>query len=130
MLLKVLISAAVGIAIFGAVPASATAMSVTFSWIGYQACSSISPAFTISDVPMGTARLSFKMLDKDLPTYHHGGGIIAYVGNSEIPAGAFSYTGPCPPPGQQHTYEWTVQALDQNGKAIASESAVGKFPPR
>src|SRR6516165_10225998 len=49
-----------------------------------------------------------------------GGGIIAFTGNSEIPAGAFSYRGPCPPNGQQHVYEWTVQALDGNGRALAS----------
>ena len=53
-----------------------------------------------------------------------------HAGTSKIPAGAFAYKGPCPPPGQQHIYEWTVKALDRNGKAIASATAVGKFPPR
>jgi hypothetical protein len=127
---KVLISVAAGIAILGALPSDASAMSVEVSWIGYQACSSGSPAFTVSGVPMDTARLSFRMVDKDVPTYHHGGGTIVYAGTSKIPAGAFAYKGPCPPPGQQHIYEWTVQALDRNGKAIASATAVGKFPPR
>ena len=130
MLSKVLISTAIGIAISGALPSDAFAMSVKFSWIGYQRCSSRSPAFTISDVPMDTARLSFRMVDKDVPTYHHGGGTIAYAGTSKIPAGAFSYRGPCPPPGQQHIYEWTIQALDRNGKAIASATAIERFPPR
>jgi phosphatidylethanolamine-binding protein (PEBP) family uncharacterized protein len=130
MLSKVLIPAAVAIAIFGVWPSNAIAMSVKFSWIGYQACGSRSPAFTVSNVPMGTARLSFKMVDKDAPTYPHGGGTIAYVGKSDIRAGAFSYKGPCPPAGQQHTYEWTVQALDRNGTTIASANAVEKFPPR
>jgi hypothetical protein len=51
MFSRVLISTAAGIAIFGALPSDAFAMSVKVSWIGYQACSSRSPAFTISDVP-------------------------------------------------------------------------------
>ena len=130
MFSKVAISAAVSISILGALPADALAMSVKFSWIGYQACSSRSPAFAVSDVPMGTARLSFKMVDKDVPTYPHGGGTIAYAGRSEIPAGAFLYKGPCPPPGHQHAYEWTVQAVDRNGKTMASANAFEKFPPR
>ena len=130
MLSKVLISPAVAIAIVGVWPSNAIAMSVRFSWIGYQACSSRSPAFTVSDAPIGTARLSFKMVDKDVQTYPHGGGTIAYVGKSDIRAGAFSYKGPCPPAVQQHTYEWMVQALDRNGKAIASANAAEKFPPR
>jgi len=70
------------------------------------------------------------MVDKVVPTYPHGGGIIAYTGKSEIPAEAFSYKGPCPPKGQQHTYEWTVHALDKNGKVVASTTEVAKFPPQ
>jgi hypothetical protein len=73
--------------------------------------------------------LVFKMVDKDVPTYPHRGGIIAFTGNSEIPAGAFSYRDPCPPKGQQQAYEWTVQALDGKGKALASTTIVEKFPP-
>ncbi len=48
----------------------------------------------------------------------------------KTPAGAFSHKGPCPPPSQQHSYEWTVQALDANGRALAAATAVQKFPPR
>jgi len=129
MFSRAFIVAAAALAMLETLPASALAMSVKFSWIGYQRCSSASPAFTVSDVPPGTARLAFKMVDKNVPTYPHGGGTIAYSG-TEIPAGAFSYQGPCPPSGQQHTYEWTVQALDGNGKMIASTTAAAKFPPR
>jgi hypothetical protein len=124
------IAVAAGLATLAIFPSGALAMSVKFSWVGYQPCSSSSPAFTVSDVPAGTARLAFKMVDKNVPSYPHGGGTIAYDGAREIPTGAFSYKGPCPPSGQQHTYEWTVQALDGNGKAIASTTATAKFPPR
>ena len=129
MLLKVLISAITDVAALGILPSDAFAMSVKFSWKGYRACSTSSPAFIASEVPSGTVRLSFRMVDKDVPTYLHGGGIIAFTGNSEIPAGAFSYKGPCPPSGQ-HNYEWTVQALDGKDKAIASTTIVEKFPPQ
>ena len=70
------------------------------------------------------------MIDQNAPDYPHGGGTVAYRRKGEIPGGAFSYKGPCPPPGQQHVYQWTVQALDQNGKAIGSATAAAPFPPR
>jgi hypothetical protein len=120
----------VAMAALAAVSSHAGAMSLKFSWAGYRACSTRSPAFTVSDVPPETARLAFRMIDREVPTYPHGGGAIAYRGKDEIPAGAFSYKGPCPPSGQQHTYEWTVQALDRNGKAIGTATAAEKFPPR
>ena len=120
----------IAVAVVGVLPSAATAMLLTFSWAGYRACSSRSPAFGVSDVPGETARLAFKMVDKDVPTYPHGGGTVAYRGKGEIPAGAFAYKGPCPPSGQQHNYEWTVQALDRDGKAIGSATAAEPFPPR
>lgn len=104
-------------------------MSLEFSWAGYQACSSRSPAFMLSDVPPATTHLAFMMIDKNVPSYPHGGGIVPYDEAREIPAGAFSYKGPCPPSGQQHTYEWTVRALDQNGKLLGSAIATAIFPP-
>ena len=108
----------------------AFAMSVKFSWKGYRACSTRSPAFNVSEVPRGTVHLAFKMVDKDVPTYPHGGGLVAFTGSSEISAGAFSYKGPCPPNGQHHMYEWTVKALDGTEKVIASTTIAEKFPPQ
>ncbi len=123
-------SATTIIAALGVLSSGASAMSLKFSWAGYQACSQRSPAFTVADVPAGTAKLTFKMTDKNVPTYPHGGGTVAYTGKNEIAAGAFSYKGPCPPAGQQHLYEWMVQATDQSGKVTASVTATEKFPPR
>jgi len=123
------IAAVAGLAALVSLPSASLAMSVKFSWAGYQACSAGSPAFNVSDVPTGTARLAFKMVDKNVPSYPHGGGTIAYDGGREIPAGAFSFKGPCPPSGQQHTYEWTIRALDRGGKILGSASATAKFPP-
>jgi phosphatidylethanolamine-binding protein (PEBP) family uncharacterized protein len=120
----------IAIAALGVLPSDAMAMSVKFSWAGYRACGTRSPAFSLSDVPAETARLAFKMVDRNVPTYPHGGGTIAYGGKDEIPVGAFSYKGPCPPSGQHHTYEWTVQALDRGGKTIGAATAAEEFPPR
>ena len=122
--------ALIAIAVLGALATDAAAMSLKFSWAGYRACSARSPAFSLSDVPAETVRLAFKMMDRDVPSYPHGGGTVAYRGQGEIPSGAFSYMGPCPPSGQQHTYEWAVQALDRDGKAIGSATAAEQFPPR
>jgi phosphatidylethanolamine-binding protein (PEBP) family uncharacterized protein len=130
MLLKNTRIVAAGLATLVAFPSGALAMSVKFSWAGYRACSSSSPSFVVSDVPTGTARLAFKMVDRNVPTYPHGGGTVAYRGAREIPAGAISYKGPCPPAGEQHMYEWTIRALDESGKTIASTTAAAKFPPQ
>ena len=74
----------------GAVCSDATAMSLSFSWTGVARCSSNPPPFTLSDVPPGTSRLAFNMVDLNLPSYPHGGGTIPYQGNSQIAAGSFS----------------------------------------
>ena len=58
------IAAVVGISVIGYFPCGALATSVKFSWAGYQACSSRSPAFVVFDVPTATTRLAFKMIDK------------------------------------------------------------------
>jgi phosphatidylethanolamine-binding protein (PEBP) family uncharacterized protein len=108
----------------------AAAMSLGFSWAGVPRCSSSPPAFTLSDVPAGTSQLAFNMVDLDLPSFRHGGGTISYQGGNQVATGAFSYTGPCPPPGQRHNYRWTVRALDAGGKTLATASAAAPFPPR
>jgi phosphatidylethanolamine-binding protein (PEBP) family uncharacterized protein len=107
----------------------ASAMSLSFSWSGIPACGTRPPAFTLADVPDGAARLAFTMTDLNVPTFRHGGGTVAYQGGDTVAAGAFAYKGPCPP-GGQHTYRWTVQALDAAGKVLATAVAAEKFPPR
>jgi phosphatidylethanolamine-binding protein (PEBP) family uncharacterized protein len=108
----------------------AIAMSLSFSWTGVARCSSSPPAFTLSDVPPGTRRLTFSMVDLNLPSYRHGGGTISYQGGSQIAAASFSYKGPCPPERQRHNYRWTVKALDAGGKTLATANAASPFPSR
>jgi phosphatidylethanolamine-binding protein (PEBP) family uncharacterized protein len=109
---------------------SAVAMSLDFSWTGIARCTSKPPAFSLSDVPEGTRRLAFNMVDLNLPSFPHGGGTIDYQGSDRVAAGSFAYQGPCPPKGQRHNYRWTVKALDAEGKTVATTSAEKPFPPR
>ena len=106
-------------------------MSVEFSWAGTEACSPRSPAFVVRNAPPGTATLDFQMTDLNVPSYRHGGGRVAYggAGSVNIPPGAFTYTGPCPP-GETHNYRWTVTALSAAGAALGTATATQPFPPR
>jgi phosphatidylethanolamine-binding protein (PEBP) family uncharacterized protein len=102
----------------------AFAFSASFAW-----CSG-SPSFTLTDVPQGTARLQFAMTDLNVPSFHHGGGTVAYSGQTAVPCGAFSsgFTGPSPPPGQVHTYQFSIKALGPNGAVLATTTTRRKFP--
>jgi phosphatidylethanolamine-binding protein (PEBP) family uncharacterized protein len=102
----------------------ALAFSASFAW-----CSG-SPSFTLTDVPPGTARLQFAMTDLNVPSFHHGGGTVAYSGQTAVPCGAFSsgFTGPSPPPGQVHTYQFSIKALGPNGAVLATTTTRRKFP--
>jgi phosphatidylethanolamine-binding protein (PEBP) family uncharacterized protein len=103
-------------------------LGVSFTWRGTAACSTIPPAFSITSIPPGAAKLRFAMKDLDVPGFDHGGGTIVYRGTGEIPIGAFAYTGPCPP-GGVHRYQWTVEALDASDRVLATGQATMPFPP-
>lgn len=102
-------------------------LGVDVVWTSADRGATRSPAFTLADVPEGTATLDFRMVDLDAPNYNHGGGTIAYAGSAEIPAGAFTYRGPNPPSGS-HRYRWTVEALDASGATLARGMATESFP--
>src|SRR5271157_3260278 len=63
-------------------------LGVDFSWAETTACSTISPAFTVTNIPRGTKSLVFKLVDHNAPNFVHGGGQIPYSGSGRIPAGA------------------------------------------
>jgi hypothetical protein len=109
-------------------PGSAGAFEASFSWKGVEACSESSPAFQVKGAPVGTTRLRFQMQDRQVPTFPHGGGSVAFNG-ANVPAAAFHYQGPCPPAGAHHTYVWTVESLDASGKVLAKTTTTGVFPP-
>jgi Raf kinase inhibitor-like YbhB/YbcL family protein len=87
----------------------------------------VSPALSWSPSPTGTVEIAITLVDRDAPSFVHwvmsgidpfstslAEGIIpefATVGvNSN---GQPGHTGPCPPPGEVHTYVYTVHFLDQ-----------------
>lgn len=113
--------------------AAAANFSIGFSWSGLKKCTSgnpnrvKNPPFKLKNVPAGTARIDFKMKDRNVPSYNHGGGKVKYGGGSSIAPGAFKYKSPCPPKGK-HKYEWTATARDAKGKKLAVAKASKNYP--
>jgi len=124
-----LTAAMIAIGIVMTMPAAAQAFTASFSWDKIRGCGRVSPAFRLAGVPQATVTLRFSMVDLDMPSYHHGGSSVRYRGGDTVARGAIRYIGPCPPPGDQHNYRWTVEALDAAGKVIATTTASGEFPP-
>ena len=130
MLRQVLSLAAVLLASFGSLQAQSPNFVVDVNWQGTASCfDAKSPPFSLGGVPPGTKILRFAMKDLDAPSFPHGGGSVAYGGQSQVARGAFSYKGPCPPEGQ-HSYQWTVEAQDGAGRTLAVATVTKKFPER
>ena len=112
---------------------TASAFSISFSWGNLKLCTSgkpnkvKNPAFKLSGVPQGTTKLKFKMVDRNVPRYNHGGGSVKYTGQGTIAPGAFKYKSPCPPSGK-HTYEWTATAIGKGNKTLGTAKASRKYP--
>jgi phosphatidylethanolamine-binding protein (PEBP) family uncharacterized protein len=123
---------AAAVALIAGMAVPAYALSVTFDWGNIPECTSgypntvESPEFQLSDVPEGTAKLRFALRDLDVD-YDHGGGVVTYAGGEKVPGGAFTYKSPCPPNGP-HIYEWTITALDSDGRVIGKTTAQKRYP--
>jgi Raf kinase inhibitor-like YbhB/YbcL family protein len=86
----------------------------------------MSPSVDWFDAPQGTVEIAVELVDLDSPDYVHWvvAGLDPAIGQLEdgdVPEGAIQatnsegevgYTGPCPPPGQTHTYEVRLHALN------------------
>jgi Raf kinase inhibitor-like YbhB/YbcL family protein len=116
-------------------PPSDTADELTAPWaaggaIGAQyTCdgANTSPALNWSAAPEGTTEIAVTMVDLDLPSFAHWAiaGLdptLLGLAEGEVPLGAvqatngvgdIAYTGPCPPAGSTHTYEFTVHYLGE-----------------
>ena len=113
--------------------ANADEFKITFDWGNLKKCTSgkpnivSNPIFKLENVPNGTEWIYFKMVDKNVPKYNHGGGWVEYNGQPQINPGEFKYKSPCPPDGK-HKYEWTATAKKKKsnfggtiGKAKSSQ---------
>jgi phosphatidylethanolamine-binding protein (PEBP) family uncharacterized protein len=107
----------------------AAAFSAGFRWCSKTPHSTVSPAFTLTDVPKGAVSLALSMTDHQASFFDHGGGVVPYKGGV-VPCGAIAqgWIGPFPPGGEVHTYEFTIQARDAAGKVLATAHATRKFP--
>lgn len=111
----------------------ANAFSLSFSWGNLKLCNTgrpnrvTNPTFKLSKVPEGTKKIKFRMVDRNVPRFNHGGGTVKYDGKNIIAAGAFKYKSPCPPSGS-HRYEWTATAIGKGGKKIGVAKASKKYP--
>ncbi|MDJ0613969.1 MAG: phospholipid-binding protein [Rhizobiaceae bacterium] len=127
------VAAATGIALLMVAPTSAQAFSLSFTWGNLKLCTSgrpnrvANPNFKLSGVPEGTTKIKFKMVDRNVPKYNHGGGSVKYTGQKTIAPGAFKYKSPCPPDGR-HTYEWTATAIGKGGKKLGTAKSSKKYP--
>lgn len=114
-------------------PASSADFGLAFEWGNIKKCTSgypntvPNPAFSLQNVPKGTASIQFRMVDRNVPSYQHGGGTVKYTKGSKIAPGAFKYKSPCPPSGR-HTYEWTATAKDSAGKTLGEAKARKAYP--
>lgn len=122
--------------IFLSVNAGASEFAISFEWGNIPLCTSGSPntvdnpKFVLSHVPEGTKYIQFVMTDLDVPSYDHGGGLVAYTGQTTIEPGAFKYSSPCPPDGS-HRYEWTATAKKKKGffgGALGKAKATQNYP--
>ncbi len=105
--------------------ADASAFSMSFRW-----CGSGSPVFSLSGVPKGTTTLQFHMVDLDVPSYNHGGGTVAYKGQSSVACGALTNYSPPSPPSGSHSYQITVTAFGPGNSSLGTATFTRKFPEK
>lgn len=105
--------------------ADASAFSMSFRWCGLG-----SPVFSLNGVPKGTTTLQFHMVDLDVPSYNHGGGTVAYKGQSTIACGALTNYSPPSPPSGSHSYQITVTALGSGNSNLGAATFMRKFPEK
>tara|TARA_B100001123_G_C14423163_1_gene675504 strand:- start:27 stop:488 length:462 start_codon:yes stop_codon:yes gene_type:complete len=112
-----------------------------FDWSDLRKCTSgnpnsvQNPIFYLNNIPENTKYIQFRLTDRNVPSYNHGGGKVQmndikiiseneeYYGNYEyrIDPGSFKYKSPCPP-GGKHTYEWSASAKNEKKKTIGKKA--------
>ena len=125
----------------------AHAFNFDFDWSGLKKCTSgnpnrvQNPIFYLNDLPENTKLIIFKLKDKDVPNYNHGGGKVKMDSILEIKEGetnygkydyvikpgSFKYKSPCPPDGK-HTYEWTADVRNSDNKKSGKSTSQKKYP--
>ena len=123
--------------------ANADEVKLSFDWGDIPLCTSgnpntvSNPVFTLSSIPKNAKWAYFKLKDRNVLNYNHGGGWVELKGNKIINPGKFTYKSPCPPTPGGHTYRWTAYftakktSLSFSGKPkdIISETFASKKYP-
>ncbi len=108
----------------------AVALTVEFTWDGYEHCGMGLPRMHIKAVPENTEFLEVSMYDHE-HGFDHGKVKIAYAGSGTITKGSHTeITGPCPPPNNPGRYKITVIALDASDAVIGIGSQERSFPEK
>ena len=104
--------------------ADASAFSISFRWCG----TGSSPVIALSGVPQGTTSLQFHMDDLDYASANHGGGLVAYTGQTSVPCGSLQTYQPPAPPRGSHRYQMKVTALGSGNANLGTATFIRKFP--
>jgi len=92
---------------------------VDFTFGPKHKCQGISPEIHLSNVPAEVATYEVKLIDLDVPTFHHWSQTLPAAAPVIHEGAGSGYFGPCPPSGT-HRYEITVVARDGQSRAVAS----------
>lgn len=93
-------------------------MGVDFAFDQKNKCQGISPEIRLTNVPSGVASFEVRMVDLDVPTFHHWSQTIPAKGPVIREGAGSRYFGPCAPSGT-HRYRIEVTALDGQKKPVA-----------
>lgn len=106
----------------------AASLDVSVSWTAKSGCSKISPPLVIKNLPADAKVIEVRMVDLNMPSFNHGGGDFQFAGSDVVAEGALKYfNGPCPP--SQHSYKFTVKALNSDkSKIVGIGEVVKKYP--
>lgn len=94
---------------------------ISYTWQPSNMCQDgQSPRIDLKNVPEGTKLFKVEVIDLDLRSFDHGGGIVKHKGKEYIRSGALrTYYGPCPPSGVTHTYSIVVYAMNSDNQTLA-----------
>ena len=108
---------------------NAAELNVGIEWTAQSGCSAVSPPIKLNNVPKETKFIDVYMIDLNFSAGRHGGGMVAYDGSGMIKEGALkSYNGPCPRDGQ-HSYQFTIDALNADKSMIVGQGKTTiKYP--
>ena len=112
---------------------SLTELQIGFQWSKSNECSEMSPEIRVEGLPPAARTLRVRLIDLYQPGADHGdwGQPIPLPQGGVIPVGGLKhFRGPCPPKYYgQSNYEFTVEALDQDGVRVAEGQLAKKCCP-